>query len=168
MTVQKSQVEPIVGFLRHDHSRCVARALEEADSFCRQNKLRFTAVRRRTLTILLESHNAMAAYDLLDRLQAEGFGSKPPIVYRALGFLLDNGFIHRVETLNAFIACSHPGAEHDPAFLICTQCRAVAETPVNSTGSLSRSAREVGFRIERTTLEAAGQCQRCRQQGAGN
>ncbi len=164
--MQKKNAEPVVGFSRHDHKRCVTRALREADSYCRLNKLRFTAVRRRTLGILLESHSAVGAYDVLERLNSEGLGSKPPIAYRALGFLLDNGFIHRVERLNAYIACSHPGASHDPAFLICTGCKSVAETPVSSAGSLSKCARDSGFEIQHTTLEAEGQCPRCQQQAA--
>lgn len=161
MIKQRSKAALAIGFSRHDHTRCVNHALNEAEAYCLQNKLRFTRVRRRTLGILLESHSALGAYDVLERLKAEGLGSKPPIAYRALGFLLDNGFIHRVERLNAFIACSHPGAIHDPAFLICTDCKSVAETLVRSAGSLSRSARESGFHIQETTLEAEGKCPQC-------
>lgn len=158
--------ESVIGFSRHDHKQCVSRALKQADDYCRLNKLRFTEVRRRTLGILLESHCAIGAYDVLERLSSEGLGSTPPIAYRALGFLLDNGFIHRVERLNAYIACSQPGLAHDPAFLICTECKSVAETSVNSTGSLAQCARDSGFEIQHTTLEAEGQCPRCQRQAA--
>lgn len=155
-----------MGFTTHDHSSCVRRALSQADAFCRSNQLRFTKVRRRTLGILLESHTAMGAYDVLDRLKLEGLGSKPPIAYRALGFLLDNGFIHRIERLNAYVACSHPGAYHHPAFLICTDCGSIAETSVSpNTDALSKTARQNGFQIQHTTLEAEGRCPGCQQDG---
>jgi len=167
MATSRRVSEPVVGFSHHDHKRCVTRALKQADDYCRLNKLRFTAVRRRTLGILLESHSAVGAYDVLERLKSEGLGSKPPIAYRALGFLLENGFIHRIERLNAYIACSHPGASHEPAFLICTGCNSVAETAVTSGGALTKCARDSGFEIQRTTLEAEGHCPKCQQEAAG-
>jgi len=100
----------------------------------------------------------------LERLKLEGLGSKPPIAYRALGFLLENGFIHRIERLNAFVACSHPGAAHNPAFLICTDCGSVAETSLTTpSDALSKTAQQNGFQIQHTTLEAEGQCPGCQQ-----
>ena len=162
--MHKQKNHPIVGFSTHDHAGCVQRALSQADSYCQENQLRFTKVRRRTLGILLESHEAMGAYDILERLKLEGLGSKPPIAYRALAFLLDHGFIHRIERLNAFVACSHPGASHHPAFLICTDCGSVAESAVSpNTDALSKTARQNGFQIQHTTHEAEGQCPGCQQ-----
>lgn len=152
----------LLGFERHNHRQCVEQALRAADSYCEKNKIRFTSVRRRTLGILLESHRAMGAYELLERLKDEGLGSKPPVAYRALAFLTDHGFVHRVEKLNAYIACSHPGCSHDPAFLICSDCGIVAETPlVASAGKLARTARQNGFQISHTVMEAEGQCSKC-------
>jgi hypothetical protein len=58
--------------------------------------VRLTPVRRRVLEILLEEHKAMGAYDVLTRLAAEGFGNQPPVAYRALEFLEDQGFAHRI------------------------------------------------------------------------
>ncbi len=152
----------LLGFEKHNHRQCVSQALAAADTHCQDNGLRFTPVRRRALGILLESHAAMGAYDLLERLAEEGLGSKPPVAYRALAFLVDNGFVHRVEKLNAYIACSHPGCDHVPAFLICSDCGAVAEAPVTaSAGKLAQTARQTGFQISRTIMEAEGQCPQC-------
>lgn len=163
--MNKQKAGAVVGFSAHDHRRCVSTALEKADAYCRDNKLRFTPVRRRTLGILLESHSAIGAYEVLERLSEEGLGSKPPVAYRALAFLLENGFIHRIERLNAFVACAHPGASHNPAFLICRDCGSVAEASVGSTsGALTRTAKESGFHIEHTTIEAEGQCPKCQTQ----
>ena len=62
--------------------------------------------------MLLQEHRALGAYAILDRLRDAGFGSQPPVAYRALDFLVENGFVHKIERLNAFVACSHPGASH--------------------------------------------------------
>ncbi|WP_281983867.1 Fur family transcriptional regulator [Thalassorhabdomicrobium marinisediminis] len=134
-------------------------ALTEAVATCAADGLRLTPVRRRTLEILLEAHEAMGAYEVLARLDADGFGSKPPVAYRALGFLVDAGLAHRVERLNAFVACSRPGAAHDPAFMICNGCGTVAEGEADA--ALHRSAAAAGFRIERTVLEVEGLCPAC-------
>lgn len=149
-----------VGFARHDHSSCVQAALTAAEESCATQSLQLTPVRRRVLEILLEAHAAMGAYDVLGRLSAEGLGSKPPVAYRALGFLVDHGFVHRIEKLNAFIACAHPGAVHDPAFMICRGCGTVAEAIANG-GGLAPSAAESGFIVEQTVIEAEGLCPGC-------
>ena len=157
-----SSAPDIRGFVRHNHRQCVSDALQAADRYCQEHKLRFTPVRRRALGILLENHSALGAYELLERLNEEGLGSKPPVAYRALAFLVDHGFVHRVEKLNAFVACAHPGEEHSPAFLICVDCGAVAEAPVSATtGKLAQTARLSGFQISHTVMEAEGQCPQC-------
>lgn len=153
---------PPLGFARHDHARCVAAALAAAEARCSDRGIRFTPVRRRVLEILLGGHRARGAYEILDRLREEGFGSQPPVAYRALDFLTRHGFAHRIERLNAFIACCHPGHAHVPAFLICRQCDAVAETPIApAAGGLRQAAQASGFRIERAVMEAEGLCPVC-------
>ncbi|MEJ6401294.1 transcriptional repressor [Yoonia sp. 2307UL14-13] len=147
------------GFTAHDHNGCVDAALQAAEKACTERKLQLTPTRRRVLEILLESHAAMGAYDLLARLDAEGLGSKPPVAYRALGFLVEQGFAHRIERLNAFVACAHPGATHDPAFMICRSCGKVAEADADAT--MNETAAQSGFRIEQTVIEAEGLCPRC-------
>lgn len=157
-----------VGFDPHDHARCVEAAIAAAEAHCAARGLRFTPVRRAALEILLGEHRAMGAYELLDRLHQAGFGSQPPVAYRALEFLVANGIVHKIERLNAFIACAHPGESHSPAFLICRLCEAVAEAQsAPAPGSLGEAARATGFRIERTVVEALGICPACsREAGA--
>ena len=146
----------------HDHGACVRHVLDEADRLSADGTIRLTPVRRRALEILLESHTALGAYDILKRLDAEGFGSQPPVAYRVLDFLTSHGFAHRIERLNAFVACMHPQEGHVPAFMICRNCRTVAETSAKPALSvLGRSARGLGFRIERTVVEAMGLCPDC-------
>lgn len=131
--------------------------MDASEAACTAADLRLTPVRRRKLEILLEAHEAMGAYDVLARLDQEGFGSKPPVAYRALTFLVDAGLAHRIERLNAFVACTHPGADHDPAFMICNRCGTVAEGEAGS--AMQNSA--AGFQIERTVFEAEGICPSC-------
>ncbi len=156
-------MEP-VGFERHDHHSCIAGGVAAADAFCAENGLQFTASRRRVLEILLEKHRALGAYEILDVLREEGLGSQPPVAYRALDFLTKHGFAHRIERLNAFVACAHPGASHTPAFLICRLCDSVAEASADpASGMLGRAAEETGFLIERAVVEAEGVCPNCRE-----
>jgi Fur family zinc uptake transcriptional regulator len=112
--------------------------------------------------ILLAEHRAMGAYEILDVLRGEGLGSQPPVAYRALDFLTTHGFVHKVERLNAFVACTHPGAEHSPAFLICRSCNKVAEAEAPATdGQLGKAAAAVGFQIEQAVVEVEGLCPDC-------
>jgi len=107
----------------------------------------------------------MGAYEVLDRLAAEGYGRQPPVAYRALEFLVQHGLAHRLQRLNAFAACLDPGHDHQPVFLICRSCDKVAEamaTPVRD--ALADVARPAGFQLERATIEALGLCATC----AGN
>lgn len=149
-------------FSPHDHQACESRALEEALERLASEGARLTPVRRRTLEILLESHRAMGAYEILDRLAEEGFGRQPPVAYRALEFLAQHGLVHRLQRLNAFAACLHPGHEHTPAFLICRKCDKVAELPgARIRDVLAELAAESGFVMERSTVEVLGLCPAC-------
>ena len=153
-----------IGFTSHDHATCVSSAMRAAETMCRERGLRLTPVRRRTLEILLAEHRALGAYDVLALLSKEGLGSQPPVAYRALSFLVDAGFAHKIEALNAYIACTHQGAPHTPAFLICKTCNAVAETAGGSMqGVLSDAATAAGFAIDRTVVEAEGICPKCQE-----
>ncbi len=150
------------GFEAHDHGSCVAESLKMAEKHCAEKRLHLTPSRRRVLEILLEGHRSMGAYEILDRLRAEGLGSQPPVAYRALEFLTMHGFAHRIEGLNAFVACTHLSDTHSPAFLICRACNRVLEAEAGLTsGELGRAATEAGFVIERSVREAIGLCPAC-------
>lgn len=138
--------------------------MERAERVVRSLGLRLTPVRRRTLEILLETPGALGAYDVLARLAAEGFGSQPPVAYRALDFLVEHGLAHRLRRINAFTACCHPGEAHHAAFLICRLCKRVEELHAGHLRArLAEDARSAGFEVERTSLEASGLCPACRQ-----
>jgi Fur family zinc uptake transcriptional regulator len=150
------------GFETHDHTSCIADTLATAVAYCAAQKVQLTPVRRRVLELLLHEHRALGAYDILDKLRSEGLGSQPPVAYRALDFLVQHRFVHRIERLNAFVACGHPGQKHSPAFLICRSCDAVAEAHADlAQGRLGAAADAAGFTIERTVVEAEGLCPKC-------
>lgn len=156
------KTETPVGFYKHDHAHCVDEALEAAEARCAQEGLNMTPVRRKVLEFLLREHRALGAYAILDLLRDAGFNSQPPVAYRALDFLAEHGFVHKIERLNAFVACSHPSKTHTPAFMICRVCDTVAEaqsTP--EKGTLGMAARATGFQIEKTIVEAEGICPSC-------
>ena len=153
---------PDLAFATHDHGACQSDALSRAEALAAERGVRFTPVRRRVLEILLEAHKALGAYDVLTRLAAEGFGNQPPVAYRALEFLEEQGFAHRIRRLNAYTACMHPGEAHAPAFLICQVCEKVAEAPAAPVmAALSVAAADTGFVIERSNIEAVGLCPAC-------
>lgn len=115
------------------------------------------------LGALNHSPAPLSAYDILDRLRGDGLRA-PLQVYRALDKLIDYGLIHRLESLNAFVACAHPDC-HDKgmaAFAICETCGSVTEFDDAVVESrLGAWARDNGFRSMKTTLEIRGLCQTC-------
>ena len=151
-------------FHLHDHAHCSGGVLARAEALALEKGVRLTPVRKRVLEILLEAHRARGAYDVLQRLAAEGFGNQPPVAYRALDFLVEQGLAHRIQRLNAFTACMHAGEAHAPAFLICDRCATVAEAPVAPIrAALEATAAEMGFAVDRVSLEATGLCPACRE-----
>lgn len=161
-----AEIKPIA-FDSHDHGRCVQSAAADVEAACADQNLRLTPIRRRVLEILLEEHRAFGAYDVLARLAAEGQPAHPPVAYRALEFLVNHGFAHKLERMNAFVACARPGEAHRPVFLICSTCNAVAEdTAAGVDAALGRAAGTVGFAIANAAIEAEGLCPGCRRDAA--
>ncbi|WNW12668.1 Fur family transcriptional regulator [Pseudomonas sp. DTU_2021_1001937_2_SI_NGA_ILE_001] len=148
----------------HDHSHCVHHALSEADALCASKGLRLTALRRRVLELVWQSHKPLGAYDILGVLSEEdGRRAAPPTVYRALDFLLENGLVHRIASLNAFTGCNHPAHAHQGQFLICRNCHAAIElqNPAISQ-AVVKAAGDVGFSAEGQTIEIVGVCAGCK------
>lgn len=146
----------------HDHDRCVAEALRSAESLCAKRKLRLTPLRRRVLALIWGGHKPIGAYEILDTLRKDGRRAAPPTVYRTLDFLLAHGLVHRLETLNAYVGCGAPGDRHSGQFLICRDCRSIAElNDAEIARALGHAASAVGFRVHRQTIEILGTCPDC-------
>jgi Fur family zinc uptake transcriptional regulator len=147
----------------HDHALCIDDALAAAERQCLARGVKLTDQRRRVLELIWKSHTPVGAYTLLDRLRENGVRAQPPTVYRALEFLAENGLIHRIESLNAYVGCAEPAERHVGQFLICTGCRSAAELDDPGIGTaIAARAKEVGFSVSRATVEIAGLCPNCR------
>lgn len=147
---------------QHDHENCVASAIETAESLCRQRRLRFTRIRRRVLELVWNSHKPVGAYDILGSLNQDGKKAAPPTVYRALDFLIEANLVHRLDSINAYVGCPDPGSAHTGQFLICRECRSVAELDDADINSLVRQkVSDLGFSAIHQMLEIQGLCQDC-------
>lgn len=147
----------------HDHSRCLDRSLKRARAAFDARGGRLTALREAVLRVLAESHVALGAYDIIDRLRQRGREVAPISVYRVLEALLEAGLVHRIESRNAYVACFAAHEEAGPIlFLVCKRCGAVAESPEAGLGAtLERAAGAAGFRPGETVLEISGLCRHC-------
>lgn len=140
-------------------SEQVFAAVEHA---CRERGLRLTPLRRQVLELILQAGGPVKAYELLDHLKTNHHGAAPPTVYRALDFLLENHFIHRLETMNAYVSCFHPEAQHSGQFLICEQCDQVTEVSApEMTQGVLKAAHQQGFHPSKQVVEVYGTCRDC-------
>lgn len=149
-------------FKKHDHGACYKTAIQAFEKHCLENNLQCTPLRRKVLEFLLKDHQPKGAYEILDLLREEGLSSKPPIAYRVLDFLIEQGFAHKIQGLNAFVACSYPGDSHSPAFMICRKCEKVAEVEDTESGINLKKAALTEFKIEEAFIEIRGICNSCR------
>jgi Fur family zinc uptake transcriptional regulator len=147
----------------HDHAACAATTLAHAEAACTARGVRLTPIRRAVLAALAEGHRPVGAYDLIERLADGGKRPAPITVYRALDFLLEQGFVHRIESRNAFVACTQTHHRGDlTVFLICDRCGSVGEVPSATVRmTLMAAARSVGFVPRLPVLEIAGTCAHC-------
>lgn len=144
----------------HDHGVCQSGALHSAEHLAGERGVRFTKLRRRVLEIVLASHRPMGAYDVLKELAPAK--AAPPTVYRALDFLVRQGFVHRIDSRNAYIGCFAPERRHRSHFLICSQCGRAAEIEnAQLASALAQAADAAGFAVQRETVEISGVCSEC-------
>lgn len=141
----------------HDH----AQQIEAAARQCAAAGESLTPLRKRVLELLLDHHGPAKAYDLLPLIDAEK-QAKPPTVYRALDFLVRMGLAHRIESMNAFVACEIGACARSTIFLICDNCGAAEEFDAgHALVDLTEAASRDGFAIRRTMIEASGLCSAC-------
>jgi Fur family zinc uptake transcriptional regulator len=151
----------------HIHAHCVTDALAAAEAVCSARGARLTPLRRRVLELVWADHAPVGAYTLLDELKAGGHSAAPPTVYRALDFLMEQGLVHRLASLNAYIGCVSPGQRHVHQHLICRACRSVTEITDQSIAAAAEAAgSRLGFCIEGQVVELSGLCAACAAKGA--
>jgi Fur family zinc uptake transcriptional regulator len=146
----------------HDHDGCVNHALRTAEQICVERGVRFTPTRRKVLELIWESHQAAKAYDLLDRIKVFDQAAKPTTIYRALEFLLEQGLIHRVESLNAYIGCNCSEQQHEQLLLICGHCQQIEERAAPEVmAAVAREISAAGFAAAHKAIEIHGLCAMC-------
>jgi Fur family zinc uptake transcriptional regulator len=137
-------------------------AITAAEQLCKIRGVQLTPIRHKVLELILNSHKAVKAYDLLDQIRPQNDAAKPATVYRALDFLLEQGLIHRVESLNAFVGCHCSAVQHDQLLLICTICHNIEERPASAViQALAEEMSTAGFSPQRKTIEIQGYCKSC-------
>ena len=134
-----------------------------AVSICERRGVRMTALRRRVLELLWASGRPTGAYQLIEAAKLAGSRPVgPPTVYRALEFLMAQGLVSRIESLNAYVPCANPERDHDCLFFICSGCRTSVELEDPRIGRLlAENAALLGFVARRRTVEVEGKCARC-------
>lgn len=153
----------------HHHTHDADAFIHAVETACRKRGLRLTPLRRDVLKLVADAGKPVKAYDLLDRLRDTYDNAAPPSVYRSLDFLLQQGFIHKLESINAFVSCFHPTVAHQVPFLICDVCSNAVEVCDERVAELIESqARALGFHAEAQTLEVHGICRDCRGRQAGD
>lgn len=150
----------------HDHHRCVGTAIARARSLCEGRGVRLTPLRERVLELVWSGHRPRGAYAILEDLADVGGKRPAPLtVYRALDFLVEQGLVHRIESLNAYVGCADPGIAHAGQFLVCERCGNAAELDdPRISAAVAAAAGSLGFAVSRQTVEVAGICPACRQQ----
>lgn len=138
-----------------------------AHQICAQKGARFTSIREKVFRLLAGTHSGVGAYELLEQLKETEPAAKPATIYRALEFLTEQGFIHKIESSNAFMLCHHFDHHHPAQLLICQQCGHVTELHSNLLfKEFSHLADERGFKIQQQTIEARGLCKDCQKSAA--
>lgn len=137
--------------------------LSRADAFAAEHGLAWTPLRRQVYERVLAAQRPIGAYDLLAELEPQRGRVPPTTVYRALDFLVEHGFIHRIESKNAFFACCEIGVPHEGQFLICDSCGDTVEIPGGDLAKqLSASEPAHGFEVHHQVVELSGLCGHCK------
>ena len=138
------------------------RLVRKAEKLCQKRGARMTPTRKEAFTILAMQSGSIGAYDLLEQLKTAVPNAKPPTIYRALDFLQEQGFVHKITSSNSFVLCSHFDHHHPVQMLICESCGNVQE--IQSEGvyeELQHQAEDQGFLVQEQTIEAHGLCANC-------
>ena len=141
----------------------IAKLVSQVESFCKENGIRFTDSRQHVLEIIAASGKPIGAYDILAGLGRYLDNPKPPTAYRAVEFLLQHGFIHRIESLNAYVLCDMDHRHNGSQFLICDSCGKVTEAHLcHLPSDLAGRVEAEGFSLSKWDAEIHGTCKDCR------
>jgi len=130
--------------------------------YCKNNNYSFTSPREAVIRTIADSDVPLGAYDILHRLVDVLDNPKPPTIYRAISFLTQHHFIHRIESLNAYVMCENDHRHSGAQFMICDTCKAVFEThECHLPTALEKQAENIGFTPRHWVSELHGKCKAC-------
>lgn len=137
--------------------------VKQVEEICAQRGLQLTPIRRQVLELLARAKSPLGAYTIIDQLsQAQTKTIAPPTAYRALEFLVENGFVFKIASTNAYAPCDHLGHDHHGMLLICSRCGRADEIENPKIDALlAETAARVGFRPQRQMIEIEGLCGAC-------
>lgn len=141
----------------------ISNVLVQAEHLCQQRAVRLTPQRAEILRLVAIQERAISAYELLDLLRINEPHAKPPTVYRALNFWLEQGFIHKIESINSYIVCHYIEHNcHTSALFICDQCGQVEEHHTTGIENILQSlANSSHFTLKHCVVETHGICCNC-------
>jgi Fur family zinc uptake transcriptional regulator len=147
----------------HIHTDPKPRWAAQVEQSCLQKGLQLTPLRRQILAILAEAPAPLGAYAIIEELSREQHKAvAPPTVYRTLEFFLDHGFLHKIESRNAYAPCEHLGHDHHGILLICERCGRTDEIESPRFDRLlQETAAKAGFAAHRQVVEVEGLCESC-------
>ncbi|MEM9139993.1 MAG: transcriptional repressor [Pseudomonadota bacterium] len=120
------------------------------------------------LAALRQHDHPQSAYALLALLREQNPKLAPTSVYRALAALSEQGQVHRIESLNAFVVCQHTDHGGSAIMAICDDCGSVEERVAPGlVKELSAEAAKSGFAPTRHVIELHGHCAACDAEEAG-
>ena len=145
-----------------DQAARLAHKLARADALAAERGLALTTLRRQVYTLIAQSERPIGAYDLLAALEPQRGRVPPTTVYRVLDFLVEHGFVHRIESKNAFFACCQIGEPHHSQFLMCDACGETVEIPGDGLAAQLSGAPAHGFEVHHQVVELSGLCAACK------
>ena len=136
--------------------------MKHAEDVCQSKGDRLTDLRRNIFELLVKAEKPLKAYDIVEKMRDLGKRMHPTTIYRILDFLTSNGLVHRVDALNAYIACTKNHGDHPSLLFICSNCSKTAEIddPV-LCGSIHENLVKLGMSYNNSCIEVKGQCEHC-------
>ena len=136
---------------------------EQVRQACARRGLQLTGPRAGVVAVIAEHSAPLGAYAIIEALaRRENKSIAPPTVYRALDFLIEHGFLHRIESRNVFAPCAHLDHDHRGVLLSCQTCGRSVEIEDEGVGAaIDRAALSAGFVAKGRVIEVAGLCEEC-------
>ncbi len=139
-----------------------SKIIDTLERYAKEHNVQVTAPRKHVLEIVSASEKVLTAYEILEKLGARVENPKPPTVYRALEFLVQHGFIHRIESLNAYVSCAENHNHRGSQFMICDSCGQVEEIHLcHIPKGLEDASTGKGFSLSYWNAELHGLCEKC-------